>query len=55
MTRYLEALEAAVLSAEWWMADPQVAMRKDPRGERKTQVFKAADMVRQRKMEAGDR
>ncbi|MGO8241320.1 hypothetical protein ELH77_19305 [Rhizobium ruizarguesonis] len=55
MTRYLEALEAAVLSAEWWMADPQVAMRKDPRGERKTQVFAAADMVRQRKMEAGDR
>lgn len=55
MTRYLEALEAAVLSAEWWMADPQVAQRKDQRGERKREVFKAADLVRQRRMEARDK
>lgn len=43
---YLQQLEEAVLSAEWWMADPQVAYRKDPRGERKREVYRAADAVR---------
>jgi hypothetical protein len=55
LTRYLEQLEAAVLAAEWWMADPQVAQRKDPRGERKAEVFKAADLVRQRQIEVTDK
>ena len=52
---YLERLEAALLDAEWWMADPQVAVRKDPRGEHKKRVFAAADRVRQRRLEAQDR
>lgn len=46
---YVEALENAVMEAEWWMADPQVAARKDPRGERKRAVYKAADAVRDRR------
>ena len=45
-TEYLKALEAAVLDAEWWLADPQVAQRKDQRGERKRAVYRAADLVR---------
>lgn len=46
---YVTALENAVLDAEWWMAHPQVAARKDPRGERKRAVYKAADAVRERR------
>lgn len=46
---YVTALESAVLDAEWWMADPQVAARKDLKGERKRAVYKAADAVRERR------
>ncbi|OCJ11486.1 hypothetical protein A6U87_27480 [Rhizobium sp. AC44/96] len=46
--KYLKALETAVLEAEWWLADPQVSARKDPRGERKRTVYKAADLIRER-------
>jgi hypothetical protein len=55
MADYLTKLEAAVLDAEWWLADPQVAQRKDMRGERKRVIFAAADLVRQRQLEARDR
>lgn len=48
---YLQKLEEAVLNAEWWMVDPQVAYRKDPRGERKREVYSAADAVRERRRE----
>lgn len=50
--KYLKTLEGAVLDAEWWMADPQVAARKDPRGERKRAVYKAADAVRDQRRQA---
>lgn len=43
---YVEALEAAVLDAEWWLADPKVAAQKDMRGDRKRSVYKAADLIR---------
>lgn len=45
---YLAQLEAAVQTAEWWLADIDVARRKDQRGERLREVFKAADAVRAR-------
>lgn len=48
---YLEKLEHAILEAEWWLADVQVAARKDPRSERKRNVSSAADSVRERKRE----
>lgn len=48
-TAYLRQLEQAVLAAEWWLADVDVARRKDA-GQRK-QVFVAADQIRQRQRE----
>lgn len=52
--KYLKTLETAVLEAEWWLADPQVAARKDPRGERKRTIYKAADLVRERSTQTLD-
>lgn len=46
--KYLKTLEAAILEAEWWLADPKVAAYKDPRGDRKRSIYKAADLVRSR-------
>lgn len=45
-SEYVATLEAAVLDAEWWLADPNVAARKDMRGDRKRSVYKAADLIR---------
>lgn len=47
-TEYLAKLEAAVQTAEWWLADIEAARRKDQRGERRQEVFAAADAVRAR-------
>ena len=52
---YLVQLEAAVLTAEWWLADIEVARRKDQGGERRREIFAAADRIRQRRLEALDR
>lgn len=48
---YLEMLESAVLAAEWWLADIEVARRKDIRGERKREVNAAATQIRARRLE----
>lgn len=45
MTTY-DTLKQAVLDAEWYLADYPVAVRKDPRGDKKRSIFAAADLIR---------